>query len=75
PVVPGVLLLDAVVQAARVQFALGPATGFPRAKFLAPVLPAQEVVAEIAQGAPGRVAFTCRVGDRIVATGEAEFAP
>jgi 3-hydroxymyristoyl/3-hydroxydecanoyl-(acyl carrier protein) dehydratase len=74
PIVPGVLLLDQVIEAARAAFALGPASGFPRAKFLAPVLPAEEVQATIVLSRAGRIAFTCRVGDRIVATGDVEFA-
>lgn len=75
PIVPGVVLLDAVIAAARARFGLGAASGLPRAKFLSPVLPGEEVAAEIARTPAGRIAFTCRVGDRIVATGDVEFAP
>lgn len=75
PIVPGVMLLDAVVAAARAAFDLGPATGLPRAKFLAPVLPGEEVLAEIQRTPGGRFAFACRIGERAVATGELEFAP
>lgn len=71
PIVPGVLLLDAVLQALRETGA-----GWPlrllRAKFLAPVLPGTEV--EIALSArvegPGRFTFTCRVDGGVVLTGE-----
>lgn len=75
PIVPGVVLLDAVIAAARDAFGRGPATGLPRAKFLSPVLPEQDVTAEMTLAAPGRVRFTCRVADRIVASGELDLAP
>lgn len=73
PIVPGVVLLDAVIAAARAQFGLGPASGLPRAKFLAPVLPEQEVTAELVRAAPTRVSFTCRVAGTTVATGEMDW--
>lgn len=75
PIVPGVVLLDAVIAAARDAFARGPAMGLPRAKFLSPVLPEQEVAAEMALAPSGRVAFTCRVAERVVASGELDLAP
>lgn len=74
PVVPGVLLLDAVIVAARDTFGLGPATSLPRAKFAAPVLPGDRVEIALNLSAPGRVAFTCKVRDSVVASGEARFA-
>lgn len=75
PIVPGVVLLDAVIAAARAHHGLAIATGLPRAKFLSPVLPGEEVEAEITQTPAGRLSFACRVGDRVVATGDLEFAP
>jgi 3-hydroxyacyl-[acyl-carrier-protein] dehydratase len=74
PVVPGVLLLDAVISTARDAFGLGAAKGVPRAKFAAPVLPGDRVEIALNLSAPGRVAFTCRVRDSVVASGEARFA-
>jgi 3-hydroxymyristoyl/3-hydroxydecanoyl-(acyl carrier protein) dehydratase len=73
PVVPGVVLLDHVIAAARVGFGLGPALGLPRAKFTAPVLPGQEVRIALTLAGPGRVAFACAVDGRTVASGEARF--
>lgn len=73
PIVPGVVLLDAVIAAARDHFGAGAAIGLPRAKFLSPVLPDEEVMVEIAQASGHRIAFTCRAGDRLVATGEVDF--
>jgi len=75
PIVPGVVLLDSVIVAARDAFARGAASGLPRAKFLSPVLPEQEVSAELTLAASGRVAFICRVGDRVVASGDVDLAP
>lgn len=75
PIVPGVVLLDRVIAAARDAFGRGPASGLPRAKFLAPVLPEQEVTAEMTLAPSGRLGFTCRVADRVVASGELDLAP
>lgn len=75
PVVPGVLLLDRVAEAARAAFALGPPCGVPRAKFAAPVLPGEAVSVALDRRAAGRVGFTLSVGDRVVATGDMAFAP
>lgn len=75
PVVPGVVLLDHVIAAARDGFGLGPAIGLPRAKFTAPVLPGQRVGVALTRLDAGRITFACSVADRIVATGELRFAP
>lgn len=75
PVVPGVLLLDRVAAAARAAWGLGPLRALPRAKFTAPVLPGQEVLAVLTPRAGGRVAFALHVGPRAVASGEMAFAP
>lgn len=64
PIVPGVLLLDAVMQAAGLGEAM-----LRRAKFLAPVLPGDAV--EIAlTPAPGRLGFACRCRGTLVLSGE-----
>lgn len=75
PVVPGVVLLDHVAAAAREAFGLGPATGLPRAKFAAPVLPGQRVDVALTRLDAARIAFACSVEGRIVASGEWRFAP
>ena len=64
-VVPGVLLLDAVLQAA------GCPTGrLLRVRFTAPVLPGEAVEIEVAPPAAPRRAFTCRRDGAVVLTGE-----
>lgn len=75
PVVPGVVLLDHVAAAAGAAFALGGPTGVPRAKFLAPVAPDEVVGLALTLLAPSRVGFLCKVGERLVASGEMTFAP
>ena len=69
PVVPGVLLLDAV-------FALAAArpTKLLRAKFAAPVGPGEEVEVAFAERGGNRLAFTCRCRGAVVLTGEFEAA-
>lgn len=75
PLVPGVVLLDLVAQAARAAFGLGPLRRLPRAKFAAPVLPGQEVRVALTQLGADRVAFACDVDGQRAATGEMAFAP
>lgn len=68
PIVPGVLLLDAVLQAAA---SLGEAPRrILRAKFAAPVEPGAEVEISFEARASGRTGFTCRCGDTTVLLGE-----
>jgi 3-hydroxymyristoyl/3-hydroxydecanoyl-(acyl carrier protein) dehydratase len=65
PIVPGVLLLDAVMQAAG----LGRGR-LLRAKFSAPVGPGDEVEIELTPRATDRIAFACRCRGGIVLSGE-----
>ena len=65
PIVPGVLLLDAVMQAAG----LGEGR-LLRAKFLAPVLSGDPVEILLARRAPDRIGFACRCRGATVLTGE-----
>ncbi len=69
PIVPGVLLLDAVMGAVRASGA-GEPVGLLRAKFPAPVLPGEEVEIALAPRDGGRIGFTCRVSGRTVLLGE-----
>jgi 3-hydroxymyristoyl/3-hydroxydecanoyl-(acyl carrier protein) dehydratase len=69
PVVPGVVLLDAV-------FALAGArpTRLLRAKFAAPVGPDEEVEVSFTERAENRLGFTCRCRGAVVLSGEFEGA-
>jgi 3-hydroxymyristoyl/3-hydroxydecanoyl-(acyl carrier protein) dehydratase len=69
PIVPGVLLLDAVMQAAGLGQGL-----LRRAKFLAPVLPGDPVEIALAPG-PGRLGFACRCRGTLVLSGEFAWPP
>lgn len=73
PVVPGVVLLDRVVAAARDAFDLPPATSLPRVKFAAPVLPGQRVDVALTLLGAARIAFACSVGGEVVCSGELRF--
>jgi 3-hydroxymyristoyl/3-hydroxydecanoyl-(acyl carrier protein) dehydratase len=75
PVVPGVVLLDHIIAAARDGFGLGPAAALPRVKFAAPVLPGQRVGIALTRLDIARIAFTCSVEGGMVATGELRFGP
>ncbi|HUN27824.1 MAG TPA: hypothetical protein VMU67_16095 [Steroidobacteraceae bacterium] len=79
PVVPGVLLLDALIEAAEAR--LGRAlrvVGVPRAKFLAPLLPGPSARAVLALEGE-RLGFIVRQEGRLIAEGtfalSAEPAP
>ena len=69
PVVPGVVLLDAVFALAGVR----PAR-LLRAKFAAPVGPGEEVEVTFQERAGGRLGFACRCRGTVVLTGEFEDA-
>jgi len=68
PVVPGVLLLDAVLQAAP-RAGEGPRR-ILRAKFTAPVAPGATVEIHFELRPGGRTGFTCRSGGVTVLLGE-----
>lgn len=74
PLVPGVVILERVLQA--VEQAHGPlrSVGLPQVKFMQPLLPGQtaEVVLE---GAPPRWRFRVLRGDQLLASGEITGEP
>ena len=70
PVVPGVVLLDAVFALA----ALRP-TRLLRAKFAAPVGPDEAVEVAFTARGPNRLGFTCRCRGAVALSGEFEGAP
>lgn len=71
PLVPGVLILDHVVQAieAREGAAVGAALRLPQVKFLQPLLPGQEATVEV-DGAAPRWRFRVLRGQALLASGE-----
>lgn len=74
PVVPGVLVMDEVVETLREH--CGQAlvvTGLPSVKLSSPLLPGERLTIEIVQEDSGTAAFTCRVDRRMVAAGSIRF--
>lgn len=71
PVVPGVVVLERVLEAIERQAGPLPALAIPQAKFLRPLLPGEQarVVLEPLPGARWR--FRVLHGERLVASGEA----
>jgi 3-hydroxyacyl-[acyl-carrier-protein] dehydratase len=68
--VPGVVLLDHVLEFARSGASRqGDTWRIPSAKFLKPLLPGQEVMLGLEGGAQGEIRFTCRIGAVPVAEG------
>lgn len=59
PVVPGVVILDAVLQALMDWKPDGRLMGMPTVKFLAPLYPQQVFTIRGVEAGPGRVRFEC----------------
>jgi len=74
PVVPGVLVMDEVIETLRE--CCGQAlvvTGVPSVKLSSPLLPGERLTIEIVQEDSDTAAFICRVGHRSVAAGSIRF--
>lgn len=70
PIVPGVVLLDHVIELAATAFApRGFACRIPWAKFQKPLLPDQQVLLGLDPASAGELRFTCRIGALRVAEG------
>lgn len=69
PIVPGVLLLDAVMQAIAAHTGSAPHR-LLRAKFMAPVGPGAEVTIQLTPREGGAMGFACHSGGRVVLRGE-----
>lgn len=73
PIVPGVMLLDAIVHLHESQGG-GKVTAIASAKFLRPVGPGQSVTFSFKPGA-GRQRFEIRDGEQVVGTGQLVSEP
>lgn len=70
PIVPGVLLLDAVIEAAARHLGTTPAAvALPNAKFVAPLEPAVAFTIELSGSAAGALGFVVKTADRTIASG------
>ncbi|MBV8167788.1 MAG: AMP-binding protein [Alphaproteobacteria bacterium] len=74
PLVPGVVLLDAIVREARDAFELGPLAGIAQAKFRHAVPPGAATEVALRRLAAARVGYQVRLNGQVVATGELGFA-
>ncbi len=70
PVVPGVVILDAVQAAIESAVGALPALGLPQVKFIQPLLPGQQAEIQIESPAPGRWRFRVLRGEALLASGE-----
>ncbi|HWA12653.1 MAG TPA: AMP-binding protein [Burkholderiales bacterium] len=73
PILPGVVLLDEVIAAARDHAGLGRGACTVRsAKFVRPVRPGEELVITLQSRAGGGIRFECRVGEEAAVSGTLE---
>ena len=63
PIVPGVVILDRVIQALMDWKPGGRLTGMPTVKFLAPLYSQQAFTIRLVEAGPGRVRFECLQDD------------
>jgi 3-hydroxymyristoyl/3-hydroxydecanoyl-(acyl carrier protein) dehydratase len=74
PVVPGVLVLDEVIETLRYRYGQDlVVTGLPAVKLSSPLKPEEPLMITIEPEDPNTAAFTCRTGDRLVASGSIRF--
>jgi len=74
PIVPGVILLDAIVRAARASFAIGRLEAVMAAKFMRPVAGGASIALQLRRTAPARIAYEARLDGDLVAAGYLGFA-
>jgi len=76
PVVPGVVILEAVLQALQGCLPERRVAGLPSVKFVSPLLPGQPFTIELSQEEASRpLRFECRAGERRLAQGQIALAP
>ncbi len=74
PVVPGVLVMDEVIETLREQCGRNIVViGLPSIKLSSPLLPGEQLTISIAPEDSQTAAFTCRVGQRTVASGSIRY--
>ena len=74
PVVPGVVLLNEVLDTLRRGSAASLlVTGLPMVKFTSPLRPGEFVTIHVDEEGAGRATFSCQVDTRLVASGVIEF--
>ena len=74
PVVPGVVVLDEVIETLGEHYGQRlVVTGLPSVKLSSPLLPEELLTITVEPEDPETAAFTCRVGNRLVASGSIRF--
>jgi 3-hydroxyacyl-[acyl-carrier-protein] dehydratase len=73
-IVPGVVVLDAVIALILRDRPLSRVTGLDHVKFLTPILPGSEVTVAARESPPSRVSFVCSVAGRDALRGRASLA-
>lgn len=74
PVVPGVLVLDVVIETLMEQYAQRVVvTGLSSVKLSSPLLPEEQLTIRVEPEDLETAAFTCKVGNRLVASGSIRF--
>ncbi len=76
PVVPGVVLLNEVLDTLRRGSAVPLlVTGLPVVKFSSPLRPGEVVTIRVDEDTTTRATFSCQVDARLIASGAIEFTP
>ncbi len=74
PVVPGVVVLDEVIETLKHRYGDGLVVmGLPAVKLSSPLQPEEPLTIAIESEDAGTAAFTCRVGSRLIASGSIHF--
>jgi 3-hydroxymyristoyl/3-hydroxydecanoyl-(acyl carrier protein) dehydratase len=74
PIVPGVIVLDEVIETLKHRYGEGlVVTGLPAVKLSSPLKPEEALVITIEPEDSGTAAFMCRVGNRLIASGSVCF--
>jgi 3-hydroxyacyl-[acyl-carrier-protein] dehydratase len=69
PIVPGVVLVDHILDAVAAAFPAHHVTGIRKLKFLRPLLPAQQCDVQLANISAGRLRFECLLAGERIAEG------
>ena len=74
PIVPGVVVLDEVIETLKRRHG-GEllVTGLPAVKLSSPLRPEEPLIITIESTEAGTASFTCRVGSRLIASGSIHF--
>ena len=76
PVVPGVVLLNEVLETLRRGSAASLVViGLPMVKFSSPLRPGEVVTIHVDEEGAGRATFSCQVDARLIAFGAIEYTP